>query len=135
MQEIEYRSQLPHGPESPPRQLSRRGRLHQLRDDLAALLLLRRLLQLLLLLLQLLVLLLRLARRSSGRVEPRGGPDSARAGGAVATVDGDRWGRGGVVLGIGVGFRRRGSVVVGDRRRGGHGKKIVGVRERSRSRV
>lgn len=121
MQEVEYGSQLPHRPEGPPRQLRRRGRLHQRGDDLAALLSLLRRLVLSLLLLLLLLWLTRW-HGSSGSLEPSGGSNGARARRPVTPINGRcRRGGGGVIFGIGflgVIFGRGGSVV-GDRRRGG----------------
>lgn len=84
MQEIEYGSQLPHGPQVPPGQLRRWGRFHKRRHDLAALLLL-------LLLRRVLPppLLLRsfsppLDRRLRCRIETRSSANGTRAGRAFA---------------------------------------------------
>lgn len=129
MQEIEYRSQLPHRPYGPSRQLRRRGRPHQRCDDLTALLLL------LWRLVASLLLLLRLTRRrgSRRRLEPSRGTNGARARWTVTPIDGRSWGSlvllgGGIFFRIGVGvivLRRRGSVVR-DRRRGGLSGHVFG---------
>lgn len=145
MQKIKHRGQLPHRPESPPRQLRRRRRRNQRRHDLAAgaaLVLSKRrhvagvvaVVAVLPPPIPLVLLpgrglgLAMLGRRLRGRIEPRGGADGARARRPVAPRQGrprrrgvGLWLGGGAVLGVGAG-------VAGDRRRrgfAGHGEREI----------